>query len=409
MCGRGELRTAELASVCERASLAHDESQLISSHQKRRSLRIYTRYVTPSLAEIDWKTFLQRPLLEPAPVRLRDDLRARSILITGAGGSIGSALALRCMAMGVRSLSLLEASESRLFHLQQRCSSQYGSLQPTFLLGNVTDPGMLEEAFARSAPDLVFHAAAFKHVPLLEEQTIAAIANNVLATGVVSDTASAFGACVVLVSTDKAVMPASILGATKRAAEQIVLNHHGVVVRLGNVLASSDSVAEIFAHQIASGGPITVTDPDARRFFLTLDEAVDIVLAASTEENCLLIPALDRQHLIADLARFLASELTPERPTRIVFTQLRAGDREAERLYSDDEVLGPEILPSLHCVTTPRIPPHTVAELLTRMRTAVVSRDRSAALECLLALVPEFVPHAKAQSIAPNHDLRVMR
>lgn len=381
----------------------------ISSHQKRQGLRIYTQCVPPSLAEIDWQRFLQRPLLEPAPVRMSDNLRARSILITGAGGSIGAALALRCMAMGVRSLSLLEASESRLFQLQQQCSSQYGSLQPTFLLGNVTDPGMLEEVFARSAPDLVFHAAAFKHVPLLEEQTIAAIANNVLATELVSKTASAYAARVVLVSTDKAVMPVSILGATKRAAEQIVLSQHGVVVRLGNVLASSDSVAEIFAHQIASGGPITITDPAARRFFLTIDEAVHIVLAASSEENCLLIPALEQQHFIADLARFLASELTPNRPVPIVFTQLRAGDREAERLYADDEVLGPEVLPNLHCVTTPKIQSHTIEELLTRMRTAVASRDRSAALECLLTLVPEFAPHAKAQSIAPNHDLRVTR
>ncbi len=363
--------------------------------------------MTPPLSEIDWQRFLQRPLLEPTPVRLREDLRARSILITGAGGSIGAALARRCMAIGVRSLSLLEASESRLFHLQQQCSNQLGAAQPIFFLGSVSDPGMLEEAFARSAPDLVFHAAAFKHVPLLEDQPLAAIANNVLATEVVSEAASAFGARVVLISTDKAVMPASILGATKRAAEQIVLRHHGVVARLGNVLASSDSVAEIFAHQIASGGPITVTDPAARRFFLTLDEAVHIVLAASTEENCLLIPALDRQHLITSLAHFLVSELAPGQATPITFTQFRAGDREAERLYSDNEVLGPEIMPGLHCVTTPRIPPHTIAELLTKMRTAVASRDRFAALECLLALAPEFAPHAKGRTFMSQHDLRV--
>lgn len=167
------------------------------------------------------------------------------MLITGAGGSIGSALALRLSRLAL----------------------------PVLLL--------LDELFAAHAPRIVFHMAAHKHVPLLEQQPLAAIANNIFATETIAATAATCGARVVLLSTDKAVESISVIGATKRVAEEIVLAAGGTVLRLGNVLASTGSVTEVFAHQIARGGPLTITDPAAHRYFLTLDEPVNLLLFMS--------------------------------------------------------------------------------------------------------------------------------
>ncbi len=158
------------------------------------------------------------------------------------------------------------------------------------------DQGLLEHIFAAHAPRIVFHAAAFKHVPLIEEQPFAAIANNIFATATLTCAAAAHHARVILLSTDKAVQPASFMGATKRVAEHIVRSAGGTVFRLGNVLGSSDSVSEIFAQQIARGGPITVTDPAARRYFLTLEEAVNLLLLRPRIPSHLLARARSAVH-----------------------------------------------------------------------------------------------------------------
>ena len=358
-------------------------------------------------AEIDWFRFLRRPPLNPVASRPLEDLAQRSILITGAGGSIGAELTERCAALGPSKLYLLEASESRLFQLQQRCAKLSDTTQHLYMLGNVDDPSLLDEIFAEHAPDLIFHAAAFKHVPLLEEQPLAAIANNVLATQTLATAATEHGARLVLLSTDKAVMPASLLGVTKRVAEQVVLRRGGVVVRLGNVLASSGSVTETFAQQIAQGGPITLTDPAARRFFLTLNEAAWMLLAASTEQDCVLAPAIRDQHFIADLARFLADELAPGKAIPIVLTQLRAGDKEMEYLWSPSESVRPSSIRDVLHVTSQRIPHALLESALIQMRQAAARRDRAVALEALLSLVPEFAPHCTTSTLAPTSTLRV--
>lgn len=365
----------------------------------------------PALENIDWERFLGRSPLPSASTDVLSALRGESILITGAGGSIGSALAARCVALGARRLIALDASENRLFHLQERFAGMKLVAQPTILLGNAADARLMDEIFSIHAPKLVFHAAAYKHVPLLEEQSLAAMANNVLATATLTEVAAAHHARTVLLSTDKAVMPVSILGATKRFAEQIVLERGGMAVRLGNVLGSSDSVAEIFAHQIEQGGPITVTDPAARRFFLTLDEAAELLLAASSgqEENSILTPSIEKPHFISDLARFLASEIAPCRPVSIAFTRLRPGDKEAESLWSPDESATPSSIPGLLRVKSPRIAQSLLESTLETMRHAVAERDRTTALNCLRALVPGFMPGEMTHAAAQSDSLRAVR
>ncbi len=330
-------------------------------------------------------------------------MRRRRILITGAGGSIGSALALRLAALSPACLVLLEASESHLFALQNVLA------EPAIpLLGNAANPALIDEIFARYSPDLVFHAAAFKHVPLLEAHPLEAIENNVFGTQAVVS-AAARRAHVVLLSTDKSVEPASILGATKRIAEQIVLAAGGTALRLGNVLGSRGSVAEIFAGQIATGGPITVTDPAARRYFLTVDEAVHLLLAAAIEPlpPRLLAPALPAPHYIVDFAEFLARHLAPGRSIPVQFTQARPGDKEDEQLWSASESAHPACAPDLFDI---RFAPIAAAELqcaLASLRAALDARNTAAALALVRQLVPDYTPGTAVLALAGEHATRV--
>jgi FlaA1/EpsC-like NDP-sugar epimerase len=202
----------------------------------------------------------------------------------------------------------------------------------------------------------------------------------------------------VLLSTDKAVQPASVMGATKRVAEHIVLQAGGVILRLGNVLASSDSVTEIFARQIAHGGPLTVTEPAARRYFLSMDEAVDslFIAGAQPETAVLWAPRLEAEHYITDLAHFMAGALAQGRKIPIEFTGPRPGDKEAERLWSATESVETSADAMLVKIATSRLIPDLLHGSLDRLRGALVDRDTAAALRELCRLVPDYTPSAIA-------------
>jgi FlaA1/EpsC-like NDP-sugar epimerase len=290
-------------------------------------------------------------------------------------------------------LVLLDTSESRLQALLQ---SLPASDRTRAVLGSVLDPALLDEVFAAQQPRIVIHAAAFKHVPLLEQQPLAAIANNIFGTLTLVSAATSHGARVVLLSTDKAVQPASIMGATKRVAERIVLQSGGVVLRLANVLASSDSVTEIFATQIARGGPLTVTGPAARRYFLSIEEAVDSLLTAAAQPDApaLLAPRLTAEHYITDLAHFMSGMLAPHRKIEIEFTGARPGDKEAERLWSPKESVPLFADEALLRITTPPLSRESLQRSLGNLRAAVHERDLPAALTEMRRLVPDYTPSA---------------
>ncbi len=345
----------------------------------------------PSLAQIDWHSFLGRPPLPSASPKAVSSLTQRPILITGAGGSIGSALALRLASAGAN-IILLESAENSLHDIQQELAAI--SAHINFYLGSVSDRTLLDEIFSLHRPSLIFHAAAHKHVPLIEEQPLAALANNALGTEMLVASAFAHGARIVLVSTDKAVAPASMMGATKRLAEQIVLASGGTVLRLGNVLASRGSVTELFARQIATGLPLTVTDPAARRYFLTIAEAVELLLSTASEPQtpALLVPLLPQPHFIADLARFMAHTLSPDRVPAIEFTHLRPGDKESEQLWSDNEMPHPASAGGLVFLDSPLPLRAQLQARLSTLRRAVESRDLSRALVAVRGLVPDYNP-----------------
>ncbi|HVZ83448.1 MAG TPA: polysaccharide biosynthesis protein [Terracidiphilus sp.] len=365
--------------------------------------------MTASLEAIDWHRFLARPPLPaPAPASLAAFREAR-ILVTGAGGSIGSALALRLTTLEPHRLVLLEAAESQLFALQHRLARAEDRNRTTFALGSTSDAALLDEILTVHAPQIAFHAAAFKQVPLLEEQPLAAIANNIFGTQTLVQAAARHGVRLVLLSTDKAVEPASVMGATKRVAEQLVLRYGGTALRLGNVLASRDSVAEIFAQALAAGEPISVTDPAARRYFLTLEEAVDLLLAAAIEPAGLYAAALPASQYIVDLARFMAAELAPGREAAIEFTRLRSGDKEAERLWAENERAMPAGAPGLFALTSPLPEREPLSHGLQALRAALDARDAAAALARLCTLVPEYAPSAAVRALAAQSPMRTAR
>ncbi len=354
------------------------------------------------LSTLDWRGFLARQRLPSPSLQVLDALYRIPTLITGAGGSIGSALTLRLAALAPPSLLLLDASEGRLYALQQAWAAAGVAGEMTPILGSVADRSLLDEIFTVHGPRLVFHAAAFKHVPLMEEQPLAAIANNIFGTLTLTAAAGAQGARVVLLSTDKAVEPASVMGATKRVAERIVLAAGGVVLRLGNVLATRDSVTETFARQIAQGQALTVTDPAARRYFVTLDEAVNLLLIAAAEPRpqTMLAPEIAVPHFIADLAQFMARTLAPERTIEVDFTSPRPGDKDSEKLWSASETARPAGQSGMVSIDSPALPEGQLEALLDALRADVDARDLAAALVHLCALVPDYTPSAAVMALS---------
>jgi FlaA1/EpsC-like NDP-sugar epimerase len=219
---------------------------------------------------------------------VRKQIASKTVLITGAGGSIGSELCYQVAAYRPARMILLDASEQCGYMVDQELKKRHSDIAIHTVVGNMLDTGFMELLFRKYSPDFIYHAAAYKHVHLMEWNPLAALKNNVLGTATLASFAERFGVKkFVMISTDKAVKPKGVMGITKRLAERVVLerNPSGTlfnVVRFGNVLGSSGSVIPLFQRQIKDGGPVTVTDPQTRRFFMSIPEAVQLVLQAST-------------------------------------------------------------------------------------------------------------------------------
>ena len=346
---------------------------------------------------VDWYRFLARGRLPVAGSDAKDLLRDKSILVTGAGGSIGSSLALRLSGLSPRKLILLEASESHLHELQLRLDpSASGVRDAVCYLGSVRDEALLDEIFVQHRPEWIYHAAAHKHVSLLEDHPLAGLANNVLGTEAVSMRAEAIGSRMILLSTDKAAAPASMMGATKRVAELIVMAIGGTVVRLGNVLASRGSVVETFARQIAHGGPVTITDPEAARFWMTVEESSEVLIAVAAEvrgnggEAILLIPELAQRHTVGDLAMFMMKELAPHRAISVNVTGLKPGEKKLEVLWADGEEVAAMSRGGLRRIHTQLMARTQLDAGLHELRQTIGARDLQAAVATLESLVPGY-------------------
>jgi FlaA1/EpsC-like NDP-sugar epimerase len=326
----------------------------------------------------------------------------KRILLTGAGGSIGSALAKTVIRLEPQLLILLDNSERNLQEIDLELATAIDRNSYKSVLGDIRDAKLLAELFERYHPEVVYHAAAFKHVPLMENNPFAAVRNNALGTAGIARMAQEEGvANFVMVSTDKAVNPISIMGASKRVAELALLSLNNPknrmsAVRLANVLGSQGSVVPTFLKQISQGGPVTVTHPDVSRYFVTMDEAVKLILLASglEESGGIFVPQVGAPLKILDIALELISH-TPSisgKDTPVTFTGLRAGDKMTEEFLSQDESTKQTIDPRLLRVKTTEISADTLAVQIGRLSQSVEERNLNAMIATLCQIVPDYRP-----------------
>jgi FlaA1/EpsC-like NDP-sugar epimerase len=310
--------------------------------------------------EIEPEDVLGREPVQLDEAGIAECLAGRTVMITGAGGSIGSELCRQVARYAPARLVLYELSEFNLYTIEQELGEAFPALALVRLIGDVKDADRLRETFARWRPAVVFHAAAYKHVPLMEhENAWAALRNNTVGTWQAARAAAEHGAQrFVLISTDKAVNPTNVMGATKRAAEMVISELAAdypatrfMAVRFGNVLGSSGSVIPKFKEQIARGGPVTVTHPDIIRYFMTIPEAARLVLQAAAigASGQVLVLDMGEPVRIVDLAHELV-RLAGHAPgeIEIVYSGLRPGEKLYEELLADADATVPTSVPGIH-------------------------------------------------------------
>ena len=360
----------------------------------------------PRVRDIEPEDLLGREPVQLDEAGIGATLHGKTVLITGAGGSIGAELCRQVARFAPARLVLYELSEFALYGIEQSLGESFPRLPLVRLVGDVKDLEHLRGTFARWRPQVVFHAAAFKHVPLMEQDNAgAALRNNTLGTWHAALAAAECGAeRFVLISTDKAVNPTNVMGATKRAAEMVVsqlaAEHAGtrfIAVRFGNVLGSSGSVIPKFKEQIERGGPVTVTHPDIIRYFMTIPEAARLVLQAAAigESGQVLVLDMGEPVKIVDLARDLI-RMAGHAPEEIAieFTGLRPGEKLYEELLADNDTTVPTPFAQLRIARlNDEVAPGRLVEWLAGVEAAARAGD-AAVRAHLRQLVPEFVPRA---------------
>ena len=336
--------------------------------------------------------------------RTRALIEGRRVLVTGAGGTIGGELTRRAAALGPERLILFDAAEYSLYALDQHLTETGVKAPRTVALGDVRDRARLDQVFETHRPEIVLHAAALKHVPLMETHPCEAVLTNVGGVVHVMELARETAEAFVFISTDKAVNPTNVMGATKRVGERVVqaLASGGAarsaIVRFGNVLGSTGSVVPLFERQIARGGPVTVTDPDMERWFMTVGEAAELVLQAATlpdrGDASVFVLDMGEAVRIDDLARQLIrlAGHEPDLDIKIEYTGLRPGEKLTEEIfYAAEDVRGTAVEGVLSA-RADTVSLDALREHLDSLLSAAAARDEKQTLACLSALEPEFTP-----------------
>jgi FlaA1/EpsC-like NDP-sugar epimerase len=372
----------------------------------------------PSLAEViegrglapQIRDIAVEDLLGRSPVYLEEDLISgkisnSTVLVTGAAGSIGSELCRQIARFGPAAVIGFDASETPLFHLQQEMARSFPGIVFHAAVGSIQSAHRLADLFQRYRPAVVYHAAAYKHVPMMENHAFEAVENNVFGTLNVSLAAKQYGVRdFIMISSDKAVRPTNVMGASKRLAELVVRSLQGgqtrcVSVRFGNVLGSNGSVVPIFKQQIALGGPITITHPDMRRYFMTIPEACQLVLQSSTMGKGGEIFVLDMGEpvRITDLARnlILLSGLRPDEDIKIEFTGIRPGEKLSEELNTFEEDTVPTCHEKIKIFAGCNVRWSIMETRLKELEVACAFRNLDELILILKDLVPEYNPSSE--------------
>jgi FlaA1/EpsC-like NDP-sugar epimerase len=342
-------------------------------------------------------------------------LADETVLVTGAGGSIGSELCRQIARIGCKRLILVERGETALFEIERELVAERGFAPSVPVLADVGNRARMSRVFERYTPSVVFHAAAYKHVPLMEANPLESVRNNTLATRVIAEVAVEFGVeRFVLISTDKAVNPKTVMGQSKALCEWIVEAYGArkdvptrfVAVRFGNVLGSSGSVIPIFRRQIERGGPVGVTHPEMTRFFMTIPEAVSLVVQAGSIGRSGQVFVLDMGEpvSIVELARNMIrlSGKEPGRDIAIEFIGVRPGEKLHEELWGEGETVGSTPHPKILSVTRPTIDAAWLEEELGELQRLVAEGETLELVSRLAAMIkqPQRVRSAQTETVS---------
>lgn len=401
----------------------------IAAQQKVEILKLPNLLDMQSIdAEIEPRPIKLEDLLLRPPVRLdalkiASMIEGRTVMITGAGGSIGSELARQVAALNPRGLILVDASEHLLYSIETELAGTRPSLELHAALCNVREKDAVNRIVASHRPDVLFHAAALKHVPIVEAQPLEGLFTNAIGTRNVAEAAlRANVSTMIMVSTDKAVNPSSVMGATKRMAEMFcqamdldsaVNGTRFVTVRFGNVLGSAGSVVPLFEKQIRAGGPVTVTHPEMERFFMTISEACLLVLQAAAhsrerqqERGRIYVLDMGSPVKIVDLARNLIrlSGHRPDTDIQIVYTGLRPGEKLYEELFDNKETLSGTGASGILAASPRSIEGALIVRIFDEMKRRIDAQDLPGALRLLKSTVGEFIPGSEIHLLMSGED-----
>lgn len=398
-------------------SASSEEMKRILSYIDRRKVRVKTlpklyelmskRSAASLLREVSIQDLLGREEIKIDIPSIAEYIKEKKIMVTGAGGSIGSEICRQIARFSPNELILLGRGENSIYQIHEELQEMYPELRVHSVIGDITNPARLNEIFEEYKPEIVFHAAAHKHVHLMEKNPSEAFWVNAHGTKMVADMCCRFGVKrMILISTDKAVKPVSFMGVSKRLAEMYVKALAQTecvtrfsIVRFGNVLGSRGSVIPKFQRQIERGGPVTVTDHRMKRFFMSISEAVALVIQAGAFEDSGSLYVLDMGELISidKLARemIVLAGYEPDKDIKIVYTGIRPGEKLVEELYADDERLLPTAHPKIYRVDSQE---RWSVEELTSLIYACINMSRRRKYTEMVNLLKKFIPDMRVKS-----------
>ncbi len=347
---------------------------------------------------------------------IRIGLTGKTILVTGAAGSIGSEIVRQLTKFSIKKLILVDQAETPIFHLENELKTSYGKSPVKIVIADITHPDKMERIFREYRPEIVFHAAAYKHVPLMEDNPHEAIRVNVGGTRIITRLSVRYGVKkFVMISTDKAVNPTNVMGASKRLCEIILQlkalqpgnKTQFIITRFGNVLGSNGSVIPIFTEQIAQGGPITVTHPEISRYFMTIPEACQLVLEAGFmgKGGEIFVFDMGKPVRIVDLANQMIrlSGLTPEKDIKIVFTGLRPGEKLYEELLTNKEITLPTHHPKIKIAQVEILNNREMLSKISKLLSDLYSYSEQEVVDICREFVPEFQSNNEQYEVQTNN------
>lgn len=365
------------------------------------------RVTVNAIRDVAYRDLLGREIIKLDQEKIGAYLNDQTVLVTGAGGSIGSELCRQVCRFAPKRLVALDKAESPLYDIELELKSSFPQVQVVPVLADIQDPGQIEKAFDRHQPQTIFHAAAYKHVPMLELQPWKALDNNIMGTLNMVDLSEKFGVDrFVFVSTDKAVRPTNVMGASKRLAEMLVQNRSRrpssrtrfMIVRFGNVVGSVGSVVPLFKKQIAAGGPVTVTHPEVTRYFMMIPEACQLILQAGAmlkgDGGEIYILDMGTPIKIADMARDLIrfSGFIPDEDIKIDYVGLRPGEKLYEELITEGEGIVPTSHEKIMVLRGGEQADDLLEKRVRELKVLVNAQEKPAIVNWLKANVPEYTP-----------------